>query len=86
MHAHPFSHTQGGDIYNHGAWDLARVQATGSPANLQQVISLGYDGIVLDLEEYMPGQTVSIPDWNALFAAIKAANLLVSVDRPVVEI
>lgn len=34
---------------------------------------------VLDLEEYLPGQTVSISDWNTLFAAIKAANLNVSV-------
>ena len=33
---------------------------------------------VLDLEVYVSGQTVSIDDWNALFAAIKAANLLVS--------
>jgi hypothetical protein len=36
---------------------------------------------VLDLEEYLSGQTVSIDAWNTLFAAIKAANLLVSFDE-----
>ena len=54
------------------------MQATGASTNLNQVIQLGYDGIVLDLEEYVSGQTVSIPDWNQLFPDIKAHNLLVS--------
>lgn len=65
---------QGGNA--NGAWDLSRVQTTGSPTNLNRVASLGYSGIVLDIEEC--SQTVSVADWNTLFAAIKAANLLVS--------
>lgn len=65
---------QGGNA--NGAWDLSRVQAAAAQSNLNNVISLGYDGIVLDIEEC--SQTVSVADWNALFAAIKAANLLVS--------
>ena len=52
------------------------MQATGLQSNLNTVISLGYDGIVLDLEEYVTGQTVTVDQWNTLFAAIKASGLL----------
>lgn len=69
------TYTQGGN--QNGAWDLTRVQYTGSQSNLNAVIGLGYDGIVLDLEEYVTGsQPVSVQDWNVLFTAIKAAGLL----------
>lgn len=75
---------QGGDAQGNGAWDLNRVQLTGSQSNLNTVIGLGYDGIVLDIE--VCSQTVSVSDWNALFSAIKAANLLVSRIKTIVEV
>lgn len=62
-----------------GAWSVAAVEAVGSESNLNEVISLKYDGIVIDAEEYASGQSVSVEQWNTMFAAIKAKNLMLIV-------
>jgi len=62
-----------------GAWTLAAVQAVAKPANLDAVIALNYDGIVIDAEEYASGHSVTVAQWNEMFAAIKAKGLLLIV-------
>ena len=65
-----------------GAWSLAAVQAVANSANLDAVIALNYDGIVIDAEEYASGQSVTVAQWNDMFAAIKAKGLLLIVTIP----
>lgn len=62
-----------------GAWSLAVTQAVADSSNLDAVIALNYDGIVIDAEVYATGQTVTVAEWNTMFAAIKARNLLLIV-------
>lgn len=62
-----------------GAWSLAAVQAVAASGNLDAVIALKYDGIVIDAEVYASGQSVTVSQWNDMFAAIKAKKLLLIV-------
>jgi len=62
-----------------GAWSLAAVQAVADSTNLDAVIALKYDGIVIDAEEYASGQSVTVAQWNDMFAAIKAKGLMLIV-------
>jgi hypothetical protein len=62
-----------------GAWSLAVTEAVAATSNLDAVIALAYDGIVIDAEVYASGETVTVDEWNTMFAAIKAKNLVLIV-------